>query len=225
MSNAKVLNYINDDYYRASFFLEKIFDDYLYDKLIFILGLGKNLIINFFIDYCAIIIEVLSEKSCLIYRHKIEYDIDHYFQTTLETIIRFNLFIKFSNQYVFIKHNSCFYSYDNYGSLTNYDDGEIYADFTIYLNYDYLQNIKSNIFSNLADQLQIPIILKYFQKLKIEKKLFQLIVEYDPIIEFIKLNYINEKQLSLEQKVNCAYNDNHINKKQLLKLNKILSYK
>lgn len=220
----KIKDYLNNDYYRSSFVLQYIFDNYIYDIIIYILGITKTAFFSIYIDFSTILI-VVNSLNNKIFEKSIEFNINHYFQTHLETIIKLNLTISYNE--VFSFQNKCcyFYTSDTIKSLNNFDDdGEIYCDYLIDLNYDNILNVKKFIFSKIAENLQIPIAIRYFEKININKNIINLFINYDCLFEFINL-FNCDNNLSIEEKINICFKEKHIKKNDVLKLNKILSYK
>lgn len=220
----KIKDYLNNDYYRSSFFISYIFDNYLYDIIVYILGICKNSSFSIYIDFSLLTVTVLLNNK-IIHEKSLEFNINHYFQTHLETIIKINFILNF-NENFYIENKGCFfYTSNNMRSLNYYDDdGEIYCEYIIDLNYDNINNIKRTIFAKVAENLQISIAINYFEQLNINKSLKNMFINNDYIFEYLKMLYFDDN-ISINEKIEKALKEKHINKKTMLKLNKIMSYK
>lgn len=215
----KIKNYFYNKEYRSSDFLNYIYDEFIYENIVYYLGLNNDFKISINIDCEDIFLTIIYHDILLNKQYTINYT--HVLLYSIDTYIQIDLNFKKSNLFYYKKNKCNFYNENIRLNLFNdIDNGELICDFDIRLNFDHIDDIKTKIFSNIAEHLQVPIYFNLFNKeLSRNNSLhFFDIIESDATFEIIKLYYINDKNLSLNKKIKLALIDKLITKNQYKKL-------
>lgn len=215
----KIKNYFYNNEYRSSDFLNYIYDEFIYENIIYYLGLNDNFRISVNIDAEDLYFTIIYQDNCLNKQYTIKYN--HILLYSVDTYVQIDLNFKKSNSFYYKKNKCSFYNENIRLNLFNdIDNGELICDFDIHVNFDNIDDVKTKVFSNIAEHLQVPIYFNFFNKeLSRNNSLhFFELIECDAIFEIIKLYYINDKDLSLNKKIKLALIDKLVTKSQYKKL-------